>query len=188
MQEANDEVKAGWVFKPDGGSTPPTEQPKKSHTPKHEDNRISWTASEYIANPKNANWFLILSLASIGIAVLVYLITKDWTSTIVIPILGFIIGVAAARQPRVLEYHVDDQGLYIAEKFYPYASFKSFSVAEDGAFSHISLTPLKRFMPPLAIHYSPEDEQKIVDTLADYLPYEEHKRDIVENFSRRIRF
>jgi hypothetical protein len=83
---------------------------------------------------------------------------------------------------------VDNSGIHIGAKFYPYVSFKSFSVAQEHAIGYISLMPLKRFMPPLVVHYAPEDEDRIANTLADYLPYEDHKTDMVDNFTRRIRF
>lgn len=195
---------AGWVFTPGGEASAPQET--KPVEPANEVSqvaqpaapaqkpaapagaRVSWSASEYIANPKNAGWFGLLAAASIVVAVIVYFLTKDKVSTAVIGILGVIVGVFAARQPRVLEYHIDQSGIHVGPKFYAYPGFKSFSVVEEGAFAHISLMPLKRFMPPLAIHFSPEDEEKIVDTLADYLPYEEHKPDMVESVSRRLRF
>jgi hypothetical protein len=185
---------AGWVFQPGGASAAPVHSAPVSSVPAPSapapaaNARVAWSASEYIANPKNASWFMLLGIVSLVLSVVIYLLTKDFVSTGVIAVLGIVVGVFAARQPHVLEYQLDQSGIHIAEKFYPYGSFKSFSVVEEGAFGYISLLPLKRFMPPLAIHYSPDDEKQIVETLADYLPFEEHKRDLVESFSRRVRF
>jgi hypothetical protein len=128
-------------------------------------------------------------MASTGaLAIIVFFITRDYVSTGVIAVFGVIIGVFAARQPHVLEYALDRTGIHMGPRFYSYNAFKSFSVVDEGAFSHISLLPLKRFMPNMVIHYSPADEEKITHTLADYLPYAEHKHDAIENFSRRVRF
>jgi hypothetical protein len=182
----------GWVFTP-GSETPeerhpaaPDNQPQKPDAPAGA--RASWSASEYISNPKNAGWFGLLGVGSIITAGIVYFVTRDIVSTVVIGVLGITVGIFAARQPRVLEYHIDEKGIHIGGKFYFYGAFRSFSVVQEGAFSFISLMPLKRFMPPLAIHFSPEDEEKIISVLGDYLPYEEHKRDMVESVSRRLRF
>ena len=133
-------------------------------------------------------WFMVLTIASIVLAVVAYLVTEDMVSAVVIVILGVIVGIFAARQPQVLDYKVDSSGVHIGKKFYSYASFKAFSVAQEHAIGYISLSPLKRFMPPLIIHYAPEDEDRIAETLADYLPYEEHKPDMVDNLTRRMRF
>src|SRR5690554_791039 len=54
---------------------------------------VSWTASEYLANPKSAGWFGSLALASVLLAVIIYFITRDIIPTIVIGLVGVIIGV-----------------------------------------------------------------------------------------------
>ena len=206
-----DEQQPGWVFKPGDQqeASPETAVSKEAPiaaapTPQAVDAPmdtaaapnlsrsgsplVTWTASEYIANPKSPGWFGALGMASLLLAIIVFIVTRDLISSFVIVILGAILGIFAARQPHVLTYAVDNTGLHIGEKFYPYASFKSFYVMADQALSYISLLPLRRFMPPLTIHYDPADEDKIASTLAEYLPYENHKPDIVENISRRIRF
>jgi len=189
-QEDNNQPAAGWVFKP-GGAPAAAVSPGVNDDPlvsRPHAADVSWSASEYVASPKNTSWFAMLAAASIALAVIVYFITSDVVSTGVIIVLAIIVGVFAARQPRVLEYQLNNQGIHMGQRFYSYNSFKSFSTVSEGAFNHVSLLPLKRFMPPLAIHYPPEEEDKIIDMLADYLPYEEHKRDPIENFSRRVRF
>lgn len=184
-EQQNDNTEgAGWVFKP--GSTGAVGNPARQ--PIGGGAIVNWSASEYIANPKNSAWFIMLGLSTILLSTVVYFITKDLVSVVVIAVLGVILGVFAARQPQTLEYSLDASGIHMGPKFYPYGSFKSFSVVQDGAFNHISLLPLKRFMPPLSIHYPPETEEKVVNTLADYLPYEENKPDLIENLSRRVRF
>lgn len=186
---------AGWVFNPGAAPQPAytnatpqvPAQPQAAPASPQEDT-IAWTASEYIGNPKNVSWFTLLGAAAMGVAIVVYFLTKDVVSTVVIIILGIMVGIFAARQPRVLEYSLDRSGVHIGLRFYPYNYFKSFSVVEEGVFSHISLLPLKRLSTPMALHYSPADGDKITSTLADYLPFEEHKRDMIENFSRKVRF
>lgn len=152
------------------------------------EDHITWTASEYIASPKTAGWYTLLAIGSVILAVIVYFITKEVIPTVVIAILGIIVGIFAARQPQTLQYAIDTSGIHIGDRHYPYASFKAFSIAHEHAIGFIQLLPLKRFMPPLVIHYAPEDEENIADVLAMYLPFEEHKADMVDNLTRRLRF
>jgi len=183
-KEGNEQ--AAWAYKPDSGAPAPSYD--SAPTAQASEAAVSWTASEYIANPKNIGWFVSLGLAALLLGVGIYFLTHDLISLIVILIIGVCVGVFAARQPQTLEYRLDRSGIHLGDKSYPYTSFKSFSLVQEGAFSHISLLSLRRFMPAMAIHYAPEDEKKIVEVLADYLPYEEHKQDIIDNFSRRVRF
>jgi hypothetical protein len=204
MQEGQPPNEPGWVFKPgdQSGNTAsqvsPTE-PALNPSPiqvnteprpaPQEDGSIEWTASEYLANPKNSGWYGLLAAGSISLAVIVWFMTGgDIASTVVICIVALVVGVFAARQPQTLTYRIDNRGLTIGEKFYPYEGFKSFSVANEHPIGYISLMPLKRFMPPLTIHYVPDDEDRISEVLSAYLPYEEHKPDMVDNFTRRLRF
>lgn len=215
MQDNQQPNNPGWVFKPGDEHTPQPDLPSVQSQPvqeataipqptaplpaqgpatvmssdmQHEGAHITWTASEYIANPKNTGWFALLAASSLVLAVVVYLLTKDIVSTVVIVVLGVLVGTFAARQPRTLQYEIDDKGVHIGGKLYPYAGFKAFSLADEHATRFISLLPLRRFMPPLVVHYAAEDEQTIADVLASYLPYEEHKTDIVDSITRRVRF
>jgi hypothetical protein len=97
-------------------------------------------------------------------------------------------GALAARKPRELTYSLDDHGLQVGDKFYPYMDFRSFSVMEEGAIHSITLMPLRRLMPLLTIYYDPADEDKIVNALADMLPHEDRQHDMVERLMRRLRF
>lgn len=149
---------------------------------------VTWTASEFIAHEKDASWYLGLAVASAIVAVVIYLITKDFVSVAVVVVAAVLLGVYGARQPRQLQYHLDDRGITIGQKHYSYGEFRSFSVVQQGAFASIEFMPLKRFAPALSIYYAPEDEDSIITLLSNQLPMEEPRRDLVENLMRRIRF
>lgn len=185
QDEENKQAEAGWSYTPSNQNTV-TGSEQTGVMPM--ENAVMWSASEYITHPKNSGWYAMLAGVTVLVSIAVYLLTTDMFSTAIIVVLGVIVGVFAARQPSVLDYRLDSAGIHIGQRSYLYSAFKSFSLVSDGPFGHISLSPLRRFMPPLAIHYAPEDEDKIIDMLADYLPYEEPKRDIVEGISRRVRF
>lgn len=152
------------------------------------DGSIVWTASEFVAHEKSASWYGSLALAAIFGAGLIYLLTKDVVSSGVIIFCAVIFGIYAARKPRQLQYIISDQGFSIGQKHFSFQEFQSFTVAQDGAFSSIIFRPLKRFATLKTIYYAPEDEELIVDILADCLPYEDHAPDAVDQLMRRIRF
>jgi hypothetical protein len=106
----------------------------------------------------------------------------------VILICALALGTFAARKPKQLQYAVDGSGVTIGQKHFNYGAFKSFSVVPEDAFSSIVLMPLKRFSPLTTIYYSPADEEKIVNILADHLPLEQARVDAIDSFMRRIRF
>jgi hypothetical protein len=149
---------------------------------------VEWTASEFVAHNKGLEWYAALGVGAVVLAALIYVLTHDTVSAIIIVFVALLLGIAATRKPRVLHYQVNDHGLGIGQKFYPYSEFKSFAVMEEGAFSSITFLPLKRFMPPISIYYAPEDEERIVQVLAFYLPMEMRTHDAIDRLIRRIRF
>ena len=186
MQE---EQNAGWSYNP-GSTSQYTNDYASSQVNEAATSigKVEWTASEYIANSKNFMWYMGLAIAILLISAVIYILGRDWVSIMAVVLIGLSVGVFAAQEPKVLKYSVDSTGLNVGNKEYPFSLFKSFSVAQEGAFRSVSLKPLKRFMPPLSIHFDPDDEGKIIDTISLYLPYEEHEEDMVDNLSRRLRF
>jgi hypothetical protein len=149
---------------------------------------VKWTASEFIAHQKTTKWYAILAGSSLLAAFIIWILTKDITASIVILVAAITLGWYGARQPRELEYTLNEHGLTIGPKHYPYASFKSFTVDTDAAFTSIDLIPLRRFAPSISIFYAPDDEEKIADILNAHIPYENRRKDPIDRFMKHIRF
>ena len=149
---------------------------------------ITWTASEFVAHQKSAQWYFVLAAIAIVSSVVVFFVTHDIVSSIVILLAAIAFGVVAARQPRELSYQLDEFGLTIGTRHYSYMEFRSFSIVQEGAFSSIVFMPLKRFMPLTTIYYDPNDEERIVELLSAVLPFEPRRHDPVDNLLWRIRF
>lgn len=163
-----------------------TESESTSHIDK--DGAVVWTASEFIAHEKSSAWYGSLALGAAAAAAIVYIINRDFISVGVVLLAAIIFGVYGSRKPRQLEYRVDLGGVTISDKFYPYDSFHSFSVIPEGAFSSIVMMPLNRFSVPLTIYFANEDQEAIAGIMALQLPYEQRRRDAVDNLMRKIRF
>lgn len=148
----------------------------------------SWTASEYVAHHKNAGWFMLLILATIAASGLIYLVTDELISAVVIGIVGLAFGIFAARPPQTLDYVIDEAGLHIGQKSYPYHIFRSFSVLDEGVMPSILLMPMQRFNLPITIYYDPKDEETIVTVLGSHLPHEPREVSAIDRFMSKIRF
>jgi hypothetical protein len=149
---------------------------------------ISWTASEFIDHAKSIDWYLALAVAAVLGAIAVYLLFRDLITTIVILVAALAFGLYGRRRPRLLEYKLDTHGLFIAGKFYPYATFRSFAVVDEGHFSSIAFLPLKRFGLLTTVYYDPADEASIIDIISRHLPLEPRSADAIDRFMKRIRF
>jgi hypothetical protein len=149
---------------------------------------VGWTASEFIAHNKTPGWYALLFVVAVVVAAIVWFITKDLISSAVVVLALAVLAGYASRQPRELQYIVDEHGIAIGNKHYTYDTFRSFSVIPEGAFASIELIPAKRFMPAITVYYAPDDEEAIVEAISQHLPFERRQRDFIDQLMRRIRF
>lgn len=187
-------MQPGETISPGGAHEEPTKfqaqpEPTAPAAPTHRNpSAITWTASEYIAHDKSAGWYVSVGLGSAALALIIYLLTNDSLSAGIVVVVGIMFGVIASRQPRTLPYAVDEAGVTIGQKFYPYTDFKSFAVMEEDAIYSIMLLPMKRFMPGVSLYYPPNQEEEILETLSDFLPHEPRTADVVDRLARKLRF
>ncbi|MGH7194316.1 MAG: hypothetical protein ACREJM_12415, partial [Candidatus Saccharimonadales bacterium] len=149
---------------------------------------ITWSASEFVAHDKSFGWYAALIAGAVALAGVIYLISRDIVSVAVVIIAALLLGIYGSHKPRQQEYRLDAGGLNIGPKHFGYDEFRSFSVMKEGAFSSILFMPLKRFAVPTTIYYAPQDEDRIVSLLSDYLPLERRTHDAVDWLMHRIRF
>ena len=149
---------------------------------------IEWTASEYISHEKDMPWYLAVSVASIVIAAVIFFITRELIASITIVVVAFSAVFFAARKPATKTYKIGANVIIIDDKRYSLNDFKSFSIVDEGAIDSIWFKPLARMKPMLIIYFAPEDEQKIAETLSNYLPYENRELDALDRMTRRMRF
>jgi hypothetical protein len=177
------EPQSGWNFNQEDQSAERDTSPTASSV-----GSVHWTASEYIAHHKGIGWYVALGLVLAVLSGVLYAMTREILSPVMVLVIGIAFGIMAARQPQELNYSVDSKGLQIGPRLYPFGGFSSFSVVESGGIRSITLVPMQRFMPPLSIYYDPADEQKIVEVISAFLPYQEPRYDYVERLMRKIRF
>lgn len=159
-----------------------------SSTPTANIQPVSWTASEFIYNHKTTGWYATLGITTILVGAGIYFVTRDYITTGMIGVAGVLFGVIASRKPRELEYQIDDAGIHIGEKLYPFSGFKSFSLMQEGGIESIWLMPLKRFMPSISLYFAPEDKDKIVDSLSGALPVQPRELDPLDKLIHKIGF
>ncbi len=184
MDESSQD-KAPWAFDEEDGTLEQTEPTLAATTSEP----VRWTASEYLAHEKSTGWYVGLAVVTVVVSGLVYMISSgDFLSIGVIVVVAILFGILAGKTPRELSYVVDEQGLTIGGKVYPYELFKSFSVLREGPLTSINLFPLRRFMPDLSIYLPPAEEDRILAALSDHLPHHQRAEHVVDRLMKRVRF
>ena len=176
--QQDNNAQAGWTY---NGGQPQTQLA-------NDDVAVSWTASEFIAHEKSAGWYGLLVIATIAVLGLVYLVAQDILTIVFVAIAAVLFAVIAAKQPRELQYEISETGIMVGNKFYAFSNFRSFAVVREGGIDAIWFMPLRSFMPSLTIYFAPEQGQKIVDVLAELLPFENREQDMIDKLMHRLRF
>jgi len=149
---------------------------------------IEWSASEYVAHSKSIRWYIKLVAGGAMLVAVILLITRDIFASVAVFLAFLTLGAYAGRPPATKKYVLSEDGIAIDGTNFHYDSFKSFSVVEEGGIDSVWLKPLKRFSPMLVMYFSPEDESKIVDMIANFLPHEQRELDVIDKLSRHMRF
>ena len=150
---------------------------------------VSWTALEYAHHEKNTSWYAYLAAGTTVFAVIAYFInTNGLIAPLAIIIFGAVFGYIASREPRELDFQIDNKGVSIGGKSFPYSEYKSFMLVQEGDQPSVWLLPLKRFNLIIPINFKPEDEKKIVDALSSRIPLEARDIDLVSRLMHYLRF
>jgi hypothetical protein len=177
-----------WYHPDQPGTDPEIPQDMIMALPEPESADVQWTTSEYIAHEKSMLWYVAFVVVAVVLGALAYLVTKDIVMVVVVLVAFASFGVMATRRPRMRDYMLDDKGVHIGEKFYPYSRFKSYSLATLGNSRSVDFMPLERFRPPITIYMSDEQESMILEKLSGILPYEERRQDTIDWLMHRLRF
>lgn len=158
-------------------------EPSTTPTPQEP---VRWEAAEFIT-PKTFGWYATAIVGGVLLVAVVALLTKDIASSVTVFVALIILLLYARRKPRTQTYTIEGDRIEIGTKKYELHTFKSFSVDVRSPQASAVLMPLKRFMPPLAIPLIQEKSEQVVAVLSAYLPFEQHKPDLVDTLVQKIR-
>lgn len=134
---------------------------------------IIWEAYEHHHDEKSGDWFWILGIATISLAVASILLGNALLG-ILIFVGGAVVAMLATRDPKIISYAVTQRGLRIDDKLYPYTNLECFFIDEEGPYGPQLLVKSEKVFMPLLILPLPEDAQdEIEGIIAERLP-EQH--------------
>ena len=112
--------------------------------------KITWSAPEYIFREKTADWYWALGIMAVAGAITSYILGNILFSILII--LGaFTVATYGARRPHTVEFEIDRRGIRSGVTLYPHSSLSSFWVVEGKEESKIILQSNKALMPYIII-------------------------------------
>jgi hypothetical protein len=177
--EENQQVPVAESTNQEVGSAQPMEVPT--------DSGFSWQASEFVYHQKSAIWYLALMLLVTGLVAGLMLL-KEWFGVALVVVMALAVLLYSRKQPRVLDYSLDSEGLTIDGQLNHFDAFRSYSVHPDVAWQSIDLEPAKRFVPRLTILCESENFETIEAILAQHLPRTARQHDLIERLTHFLKF
>lgn len=148
---------------------------------------ITWSASEYIHQEKNALWFVIFGIVIAVFMAIAVLLMQSPTFAVLLVVIAIMVVVFAKRPPRIMEYALSNDGLHIGETLHKFADFKSFGIIRDGEEFSVMLIPRRRLQPGITVYFPEEAGEDIVDALGSRLPMKDLHLDAVDRLVRKLR-
>jgi len=141
--------------------------------------KISWETYEYIHTEKTNDWYWIVAIVTISIAVIA-IILNNVIFAILILISSFTLSLFASRRPDIVSASIDNSGVTFGKTRYPYSTLESFWVETRDGYPRLLLKSSKIIMPFIVIHTEDLDADEIRHFLSTHLKEEEHTEPLLE--------
>jgi len=158
---------------------------------------VNWKIEELDLTPKTIEWFWALGILAFALIVFSILL-KNYLLTIILALAIFIIYSSKDKKPELINFRLDNNGLYIEDKFYPYDSFESFWIfparggsPEGGENTtdkerKLALRSKRHLSPLLTAPFYNTDEKKIRKILEKYLTENEEQESLIDLLRKRF--
>lgn len=147
-------------------------------------NKITWETVDHIKEEKSSDWFWIVSIVAISIAILAIFFNNILLALLIL-LAAFTAFMLAHSVPRIIGYEISRKGVRAGDVIYSYGSLDSFWVIDEDGYDRdrILLKSKRMFMPLIVIPLGEgADPEEIRDYLLEYLDEEE----MYEPFSEHI--
>jgi len=130
---------------------------------------ISWTAPAHMHTEKNTDWYWIVGIISVTLAIVSILLGN--TIFAVLIIVGvFTLTLYSSKQPPIIKIELTPTGIKVHDLFYFYANLESFWIEEEQLTPRIHLKTTKKIAPHVIILLGDADPDEVKDELLLHLP------------------
>lgn len=147
------------------------------HTPP-----ITWEAEEYEHRDRTPDWFWALGIIAISGAVTAILL-KDFLFAIVILLAGFALALLAVRKPVMHRFEINERGIKVGNRLYPYITLESFWVEDHHEHIHPKLlvTSKKPLVPHISIPLHNTEPRTIRTYLLRHMEEKEQRESVAHH-------
>lgn len=149
--------------------------------------KLEWSALEYEEKEREADWFWALGtiVVASSLAAIIY---GNYFFAVLLVISGILLGFFAIKKPDMVSFELNDKGLKVRTRFYPYENIKSFWVQTEPK-PVLFIKTERVFMPIIAVPLEESFSTSVRDTfLSKNVPEEEMKEHVSEKIMESLGF
>jgi len=141
--------------------------------------KISWETIEYLHKEKTSDWYWIVAIITISIAI-ISTILNNVIFAILIIVSSFTLSLFASKKPKIITINIDSTGVSMGDTHYPYKELTSFWVETRDVYPRVLFKSKKVLMPFIVVLIEDVEPEIIHEFLLQYLPEEEHSEPLLE--------
>ena len=126
------------------------------------DKKLEWTALEYEKKERDNDWFWALGVIVVAGSITSFIYSNYFFSLLLI-IGGILLGAFAIKKPDLVFYELNEKGLKIINRLFPYENIKSFWVKRDEEKPVLFIKSERLFLPVISMPIEQNLAQKIRD-------------------------
>lgn len=150
--------------------------------------KLEWTALEYEEKERGNDWFWALGVIVLASAITSFIYTNYFFGLFLI-IGGILLGVFAVKKPDLVFYELNEKGLKIRNRLFPYENIKSFWVKTGIEKPALFIKSERLFMPIISMPIDPDHSEEIKNfMLSKNIPEEEMKEHVSEKIMDSLGF
>jgi hypothetical protein len=141
--------------------------------------KLSWHTQEYHYREKSADWYWVVGIVSISLAIIA-VILNNIIFAIFIIVSAFSLSLFASKKPNLVEISIEKDSVAIGDKRHSYEGFESFWVETKDGIPRMLFRSKKIYAPLLVVFIDDVDPEKVREALSEYLPEEELSEPFLE--------
>ena len=148
---------------------------------------ISWEAPEHFYVEKKPDWYWTVGIITVALATVAIILGNIITGIFVLVAAAALV-LHATHPPRDIYHEINDRGIMINNRFYPFLSLESFWIPHDEFPAKIIIKSRKMFMPFIIIFIDNIDPEEVREVMLRYIAETEHHEHLLHHLLERFGF
>ncbi len=148
---------------------------------------ISWNAPEHFYVEKSPDWYWAVGIITLAIAAVTIIFGNIITGIFVL-VAAVALVIHASQPPKIVYHEINDRGLIVHDRFYPFLTLESFWIPHDELPPKIILKSRKLLMPYIVLFIDELDPEDVREIMLRYIAETEHREHFLHKVLERLGF